>query len=434
MKCRIKGFLIIFLAFILVFIFYKGNINNNTAYQLLGIPTLLFIVAEFYAHNWEINKKVKGTIFVIGASTALAIFAYIVIGLIPFSSLLGDKESSIEISETIPVQSAVPDDEFVSPEDLREEMIIPKKSQFIPIVSVEKTDTIFLDNQLYLTEASIESDRIELLREHVENNIQNKIGTECNADCDQLNGTEEYTSRIERTNQLQNSSIEDHINIIELREQAYSIGKTRELCLLLARDHYELGQLYDKNNVRQEAFNYYSKAIEYYNESFALMENNGEYKYNIKDIAYTQGQVYHSLGDIRHLDTEMRQKSYCMASAFYEISCGREKDDMYSYYYSGMINHKLALFEKENRFTYLLKAEKYYTRALEFQLKNITKKNLYLYLSQIYSELISFSNRYGSKGSMLPIETYNHKIELILKNKQELEIVQSGQIYLSNKL
>ena len=94
---------------------------------------------------------------------------------------------------------------------------------------------------------------------------------------------------------------------------------------------------------------------------------------------------------------------------------------------SGMINHKLAIFEMKI-VHYLLNAEKYYTKALDFSLKNITKKNLYIYLSQIYYELASFSNNYGDQGPMLPIRTYQQKKELMIKNIEDLETVQNSQI------
>lgn len=306
---------------------------------------------------------------------------------------------------------------------MKNELAESKESQFYPLIAdTDKEDALFAGNSTGINSLTEEADRIELLREYLRTDINNKIGSKNNANFENLNKDIEYTNLIEGVNQVQVSSFKDYIYIIKLREEAYNIGKTRELCLLLARDNHELGRLYHKRNIKQEAFNCYCKAIEYYNESYSLMECNVNYNHSGQDIAYYIGQVYHSLGDIQHLETSMRQKSYFIALAFYEISCGRKKDDMYSYYYSGMINHKLAIINNDdNQYVNLLYAEKYYTKALDFPLKNITEKNLYIYLDQIYTELISFNKRYGSKEPMLTDNEYQEKHKLMTQSVKDLE-------------
>jgi hypothetical protein len=135
--------------------------------------------------------------------------------------------------------------------------------------------------------------------------------------------------------------------IIETREKAFEIGKTRALAILLGRDNFNLAQIYYSSGSYDNAYKYYINSIYYYNKVVALTDpkDNDKLENKENDIYYIIGQVYHHIGDIPNISHDIRINAYLMGTTCLNLSLSRDcdKEEFNSLYYNAMVDHKLGI-------------------------------------------------------------------------------------------
>lgn len=421
-----KLYLLCFIGALSLGIFFIiADLNTSTAlliFTIIGAAASLFMLLS---DSFDICVGVKKFISIICILIIIALIFCLLYNAVKYQLLLptDSVNECVDITSDAFIENKTPVPELdanSSPEQIKAEVDNPHE-KFVPF-ETNRLEDILLVRQIKYKWGASEFDKIQLLKAAIEQLIcDSKSSVSPNYEL--LNSSKEY----EQLTRLANdspipSTIDNREHIIELREKAYSIGKTRDMALLLARDYYELGQASVQCNLKQVAFNSYVKAIGYYRESFKMMNEEGIYEHGVYDITYKLAEVYHSMGDIPYLQTEVRQDAYLMALAYYQISCSKNNDKMLSYYYSGMVGHKLGLIPGESRYAYLLDAENSYRQTFEYSPKAVTEKYLYSYLGNIYSELIMCYKKYGNNNDlMLPITEYERLRSSAISNVKELE-------------
>lgn len=306
---------------------------------------------------------------------------------------------------------------FTTPQQLKKEMHNDSNICFTPINGIERLYSIFITEKSNIKAIDDIEEKIQLTYHTVQYMMDSNMGTIKNDNFDELNGNKTYTNLLRKANddeellKIKGESIDLYNQIINNREQAFEIGKTRALALLLARDYYEFGKFHYELENKQEAFNWYTKSIDYYNIAIKLTKLDESYKNDKKDVFYRIGQVYHSIGDIQYIDKETRKNAYFMALTYLKLSCDREHDQFYSDYYSGMVAHKLGIILDKSRNLLLNDAIKYYEKCLDSTKKISTRLSLYQFSEDVYVELIQYTRKYGQKEKNKMIDEYTKKIQ-----------------------
>ncbi len=377
----------------------------------------------------EILKKFTVSLFVIsilsGSLYSLAVLAKYVYTKsveIPVNLTPIINESELTITpEPIEIQL------YTTPDQLKKEMQSNSQNYFTPICDNERLNSAFISIRPNIMMTDDITEKQQLLFDTVSHIIDTSTGTVKSGDFSVLNGNRTYTDLLckatadEDLIKINGETIDLYSDIIVAREKAFEIGKTRALALLLSRDYYNLGRLYNTLGSKQEAFNYYLKALEYYNIVIRLTTVNGEYQNTQSDVSYMIGQLYHSIGDIQYIDNEIRTNAYLMSLTYLKLSCSTSQDKFFSEYYSGMLAHKLGIISDKDRDTMLKDAERFYDKCLEYSMKKSIRVNLYKFGANICSELIVYNNQYNPKNKSLLNAEYIKKQQTFLDNIERLK-------------
>lgn len=403
MKLKWKLVIYIFFVIAYVYILHRIGLSLGTTWVIVtGIATIFGYLAftiDKKPHMEPLKTFLSGVFIVSLISSIL----YSVINLKEnlFSLNTVDKTSIINDISKIPQKSK--NIECITPEDLKKELEYQPIVYFEPDCEKEHFVNLFLTSKTNIKIKDDVMEKQELLFETVKEDIENNMGTIDDGDYDKLNINNKYTNLIREASEYENSlslngkNIEIYNNMIRAREDAFNIGKTRELALLLARDYYELGAYYCYSlDEKQFAFNCFIKSIEHYNKVIRLTKVNEVYDVDLGYIFYAIGQVYHSLGDIQYLEKGVRADAYFMSLAYISLSSEQGKDNFYPYYYKAMIEHKLGIiFDKNddkilNEDKMLLDAKLNYTKSLNNTNKDSTKIDIQKFMAQTCSMLINY--------------------------------------------
>jgi tetratricopeptide (TPR) repeat protein len=285
-------------------------------------------------------------------------------------------------------------------------------------------DDIFPISLNIFSHQESELEKVLLLKEYIKEDIDSRIGSEADIEFTILNSSNEWIQYTEEANKIKINNedcIEDYLRRIVLRESAYDIGKTRDLCLIIATDYYDLGKAYAKQNDKEVAMDNYIKAIKYYKDSFNMKTEKGQYKYDSREIFYILGEIYHSIGNL--CDDSNCQYGYYMSLAYYQLSFGKETNKINPYIYSGMVDLKTArLMDNKSSYYFLLDAENSFLIALYCSPKAITRRNINKHLAEVYQRLITYINNYGQPNGMQNVSDYKSKRELVINELESEEL------------
>ncbi len=333
---------------------------------------LLFLICTYLVRIWYVSKKQaffenkKKIIF--GVIIAIFLFTFFYFDTI-FTS---QSETTIKLlSEPAPKSDEIEDEKFTPPEEIKKELTEKRKEDFNPTINELISDDIFIVKKFKKHNKMYSPDIKKLLIDDIEADISKQIDTQNDIDYNVFNRDKAYTDVINKANECEEFikkhgyDADKYSDMIAFREQAYAKGKTRALAILLARDYYRLGRFYVNQNIKQEGFIKFTKAMEYYFDVLKLTKKDVAYRNTLNDILYSIGQIFHSIGDIKHINIQWREDAYLMSSAYLEISSSLNEKKLYPKYYSGMVNHKLSIISNnDSKRVYLLDSEKYYTQSL----------------------------------------------------------------------
>lgn len=384
-------------------------------------------------HYVEILKKFTISLFVIsvlsGSLYSLGIFAKYAYTKYVYAKSIGTPVSpnpNISESEVAITPEPVEIQPYTTPEQLIKELQNKPGTHFTPIYDNERINSIFISTRHNINMTDDVIEKQQLLFDTVNHMIESSTGTIKSGDFNELNGNKTYTDLLCKANsdeeliKMKGETIDLYNNMIVAREKAFKIGKTRALALLLSRDYYNLGRLCNTQGSRQEAFDYYLNALEYYNIVIKLTKENGNYQNTQNDVSYLIGQVYHSIGDIQYLDKEMRLNAYLMSLTYLKQSCENNQDKFLSEYYSGMLLHKLGVISYNDRDIILKEAEKFYNKCLEYSMKKSVRINLYKFEANICSQIIAYNKQYNPKNGSSIIAEYIKKQQTLMENIENL--------------
>lgn len=314
------------------------------------------------------------------------------------------------------------DTTHITPQQLKEEIQETGKT-FNPNISNDKFNQRFLTKQNNIQTINNNFAEKQLaLNECVIDHIKSLFGKEKSCDYNALNRDVEYTDCIEEANRIsniaENENDDSYYEIINLREKAYNKGKTRELAILLARDYNEWADEYVRKDIKQEAFNCYIKSLDYYEESIKLMKPHTNYKIDEYTISYKIGQVFHSIGDLKNMNINIRLDSYLMSSSY--LNYQSQKKSFYSSYYNGMVEHKLGILLSNDRYRFLINACNNYWMGLQCAPRKSSKINLYRFIADVNNELMIFIESNGQKASLSTSEEYKQKKDTALETVTKL--------------
>jgi hypothetical protein len=218
----------------------------------------------------------------------------------------------------------------------------------------------------------------------------------------ELNKSAEY-ARNARTEALHDKIVSDYSNkktgldetigaysaLISQQERAVRISKDltgggvlENLIVLIARNCFELGRLYESDNETEHAFVQYIKSIEHYIyaynlcRSFGMSDDKIQNKYSIH---YWIAQNFMYIGDMGRSTVDFRADSFVSSRSFYELFNERlltfpngttQRLRAYSMFFTAQSCHKtaIALRGRNGKFpsdaiVYIESAKKYYLDA-----------------------------------------------------------------------
>lgn len=436
-ECKISWRLCEFIAVIIVVPLISINPTLSSVWIVSGtiasIAGGLSIILK--GPNYlELLKKFTISLFVIsilsGSLYSLAIFAdfaytkYVYVKPVENPESLNPNTSELEVEITPEPVEILP---YITPAQLKEELQSNPKAYFTPIYDSDRLNSIFISTRHNINMTDGPMEKQQLLFDTVNHIIETYTGTVKSGDFKTLNGNKTYTDLLYKANSdeelliINGETIALYNDIIFAREQAFEIGKTRALALLLSRDYYNLGRLYNAHGSKQEAFDYFLSAIEHYNIVIRLTLLNGDYQNTPSDVSYMIGQVYHSIGDIQYLDKEMRLNAYLMSLTYLKHSCKNNHAKFLSEYYSGMLSHKLGIISDKDRDTILKEAEKFYNKCLGYSMKKSVRINLYKFCANICSEIVAYNKQYNPQNKSLVNAEYIKKQKLLMDNIESLK-------------
>lgn len=295
-----------------------------------------------------------------------------------------------------------------------------QKNIFIPENELKILFNI-LDYDIDIQEDLTISNR-KLITNNLYDIIKQNISSNCQEDSKIINGTPEFTNRTEEANDLEKYIINNGIDIyklkqiINLREEAYGLFQTQNLCKLLANNYHQLARYYARNEQFQSAFDSYITSICYELEYIKFCSQiSDDYYIHLYNIAV----LYQAIGDIQNIDINYKQTSFFISMCLYDITAMNKFTEQHfdynflSNYYAGIINHKLAIiswyynnqFNTDTKF-FLEIAFNYYQTSLQYKYQGEFSSYPHEYMSQIYEMSTYYINRYGQPENLESIVNY----------------------------
>lgn len=450
-----KNYIILTISCIIIaimtelFLFYfKPGIS-----QVFGVISFIATVAGFVVGIIGLKSKKQKEIFAIILSFSLAILIYQCVNFC--NSFFGENKKDAIMVETIhnisENEKVKSNDEtsdktkeneneivksekyYTSPEKLEEEIKSMDDETkdiepFVPDLSKNEIDEIFVINKYIFKDDTHNPSWKNKIKCCIEDTIKKELSTLFSQSEEEINAYSEFVKLTSQANKLEVSKVEiidsqtiynltpnDYIQVISLREKAYNILKTDDLSKILANNCYDYGMYLSKTGDKGESFNCLIKAIKYYNDKIKFMSSTSDKNYY--DMLYKIGMVYQTIGDIEYLDKDYRQKAFITAEVYLQLAT--EKKKFCSYYYTGMVNHKMTILRKNNPdvYLYLNDAEKYYKKSLTSTYDSNSKSDLKMFLMDIYSYAIQYNKAFGQKKEMKSIKEYT---SLINSYKEQL--------------
>lgn len=196
--------------------------------------------------------------------------------------------------------------------------------------------------------------------------------------------TEEWHQTILDDFNNRNKTIDETIDelkeLISQQETAYNYsnqnlgGVCQGLLVLMARNYFELGALYEQQNEYQQAFTNYIRAIERYVLCYQILMNENDWDetriQRTYQIDYWIASVFSHIGDMGEIRRIFRANSFVSSRSFYNLF--QETADSYlrecyaySIYFAGHSAYKTALalcYESPNAaIKYAESAKDYYS-------------------------------------------------------------------------
>ena len=282
------------------------------------------------------------------------------------------KESGqeLELPDTLPDEDEIRTSVAVStPQQIEKEL--QQNQTYVPDLQQEELQSILVFQTNFRAEITDSSEYMEKAIGFLREQVQGMLGTVQNCPAEEMNGNRELSHLLQEANEInlelqKGRTVGNYEALMRIYEEAYELAKSSAISLQLARPYAEIVEIYprDTQGNCDRAFQYGRTGIRYFLETLSYDEI---YHEEIGDILYRIGQIYHYLGDVPYLDTELRLEMYLTAVAYLELADEYPLDSYkgYHHYYAGMVCHKLGIVSREWNVFFLERAASRYGQAVE---------------------------------------------------------------------